>query len=329
MPTRSESARSRALVVGSVAFDVVFDVQGTIREKIMFDRGGLSRQNLMFTAKEKRQRFGGTAGNIAYGLGLLGARPILLSAVGKDFYHEYRGHLEKSGVEARVHIEKNGWTAAFYGMSDESKEQIGVWQPNAHDALERISLAEKLGKKDLRDVSVAIFSPGTPASTSQHLGEARSLLGRKAVLIFDPGQTVTLYTKEALEKNLRQADIFIANEIELKQAQAALGYSRGEILKIGPRAVIETRGERGSVLYEKNKTIAVKPVAPKKVAEATGAGDAYRAGLIYGLLKGESLETACRIGSYLGAKNVEQVGGQAYRVREREVAAFIHEKRRP
>src|SRR3989338_5304262 len=149
--------KKKALVVGSVAFDILFAVHGTIRDRIVVKKGKLGPQNLMFTAGMKERRFGGTGANIAYGLGLLGAEPILFASVGQDFKHVFKGHLEGLGVAAHVHEEENDWTATFYGMSDEIKEQIGIWQPNAHLKLGHISIEEKLGKKTLADVAVAIF----------------------------------------------------------------------------------------------------------------------------------------------------------------------------
>lgn len=117
-----DSARRRALVVGSAAFDVIFDIHGKIKDTIVVDGGKPGRQNLMFTAKVKKQHYGGAGANIAYGLGLLGANPILFAAVGQDFKPDFHTHLKARGVDLRVHIEKKNWTATFYGMSDEARE---------------------------------------------------------------------------------------------------------------------------------------------------------------------------------------------------------------
>lgn len=306
--------KGRALVVGSAAVDILFGVYGTIRERIVHTNGKLGKQNLMFTAAGKQQHYGGTGANIAYGLGILGAKPILFASAGQDFEHGFREHLVKHGVDERVYIEKNDWTATFYGMSDEAKEQIGVWQPNAHAKLGAISIVEKLGKENLKDVAVAIFS-GAPSVVYRHLKDVRGTLGKRVFIIFDPGKMMSSpEDKLCLTQGLRLSDIFIVNDTELHQAESILGFSKEKIFALGVKAIIETKGAEGSTIHEKGKTTHIKAFKPKRVVETTGAGDAYRAGLIYGLLKGEDLTEACRIGSYMGAKNVETLGGQAYRV---------------
>ncbi|HEY4479357.1 MAG TPA: PfkB family carbohydrate kinase [Candidatus Paceibacterota bacterium] len=311
--------KKRALVVGSVAFDVIFDIHGKLQDEILIENGKLGRQNLMFTAKERRQFFGGTGANISYGLGLLHAKPLLFSVAGNDFSGQFSKHLEKSGVTLRI-VEEKGWTATFYGMSDTLNQQIGVYQPNAYKNIDSVSLSQSLSASDFKEIGVAIFSAGTGKSIHKHIKELRQKKGSDAVIIFDPGQVISVfYNKKLLEETAKLADIFIGNEIEFKQLETILGYSHSKLLHKGLRAVIKTQGERGSTIYEKNRTTHVKSVEPSKTIETTGAGDAYRAGLIYGILKKLDLESACRIGAYLGSKCVETVGGQAYKINLREI----------
>ncbi len=318
------SARKRPLVVGSVAFDILFDVHGTIRERISITDGKLGKQNLMFTAQDKVMRHGGMGGNIAYGLGLLGARPILFGSVGKDFKNEYEAHLVRRGVEPGVHVEENAFTATYYGMSDTAKEQIGVWQPNAHDKLEVLSVEKHLGRKVLEEVSVAIVS-GKPEITLRYMSEIRKILGKKVKIIFDPGQAVLFYDKSKLKKCLKLADVVIVNDAECAALLKIADCSIDEILKkMGPGALIETKGGKGSVLYEKGfQQNSVPAVKPKRVVETTGAGDAYRAGLMYGMLNGLPLAQACQIGAILGAKNVETLGGQAYEINPNDLKSHL------
>lgn len=309
------SARNRALVVGSVAFDVIFDIHGKIQDEILIENGKLGRQNLMFTAKERKHFFGGTGANISYGLGLLGTKPLLFSVAGKDFKGEFENHLKQAGVESRVAVNKEKWTATFYGMSDEETQQIGVYQPNAYEEVGATPLSKTLSKKDFLDIGVAIFSAGTGKSIFRHMKELREKLGKNAVIIFDPGQVISIfYDKKLLEETLDLADIFIGNEVEFKQMEIILGYDYKKLLEKGLTAVIETKGEDGSVIYKQGKTIRIPAQKAKKVVETTGAGDAYRAGMMYGILSGLPLEKACRIGAKMGAKNVETVGGQAYKI---------------
>ncbi|MDO8594087.1 MAG: PfkB family carbohydrate kinase [bacterium] len=316
----------RPLVVGSIAFDLIFPIHGKIQDEILVEKNGkLGRQNLMFTAKTKESFFGGTGGNISYGLGLLGKKPLLFSLAGKDYKGEFETHLTESGVDSRVVVDDKGWTATFYGMSDELGQQIGVYQPNVYEKVHTVPLSKTISPKDFKDIGVAIFSAGTGISILRHMKEVREKCGKDVTIIFDPGQVISIfYDKKLLEEILALADIFIGNEVEIKQLQTILGYDIKTLLQKGVRAVIETLGEKGSILYERNvlarkhgrayvlKEIFVQPVKAGGVVEATGAGDAYRAGMIAKLLEGETLKEACAFGAKIAARSVAFRGGQTY-----------------
>lgn len=305
----------RPLVVGSVAFDLIFGIHGKIQDEILVEKDGtLGRQNLMFTAKRREHFFGGTGGNIAYGLGLLKTKPILFSLAGQDLEGSgFSPHLKKAGVDSRIVMNKKGYTAVFYGMSDELGQQIGVYQPNAYEKIDSLSLLQTITPKDWKEIGIAIFSAGTGKSIYRHMKETREKLGKNVTVIFDPGQVISVfYDKVLLEKTLALADIFIGNEMECKQLQTILGYSHEKLLAKGLSAVIETRGERGSVIYEKKRTIRIKAVKAKRVVEATGAGDAYRSGFIASLLKGKTLKEACELGSTIAARSVAYRGAETY-----------------
>mgnify|MGYP001606354103 FL=1 len=311
----SKFGRTRPLVVGSVAFDLIFGIHGKIQDEILVEKNGkLGRQNLMFTAKTREHFWGGTGGNIAYGLGLLKAKPILFSLAGADFEGSGFGpHLKRAGVDSRVVIDKKGWTAVFYGMSDELGQQIGVYQPNAYEKIDSLSLAKTISPKDCSELGVAIFSAGTGKSIYRHMKETRVRCGKEITIIFDPGQVISVfYDKTLLERTLALADIFIGNEVECRQLQTILGYSHSKLLARGLSAVIETLGEQGSVIYERGRTTRISATRARKIVEATGAGDAYRAGLIAKLLEGKNLKEACEFGSKIAALSIGKRGGQTY-----------------
>lgn len=307
--------------------DSLFELNGTIRNAVNFKDGKKGKQNLMFTAHEKEEYFGGTAGNIAYGLGLLGERPLVASVVGKDF-DEYKSHLKHMGAELRILMDEKGYTATFYGMSDEIKEQIGIFQPNAYDRhIESIPLSRLLKSKDWSETKIAIFAAGTAKSIVRHMKEfkakalpARTTLDIKGspcwpLVIFDPGQTLlATFTNKLLKEAVSLSDMIIVNDTEYDYLHNHFGFTLERIFKGKTRYVIETKGADGSVLHEKNKKTFVKALKVKKVVDPTGAGDAYRAGLISGMLAGKTLKESMRLGSRLGAECVKSEGGQTYRV---------------
>jgi adenosine kinase len=305
--------KNKALIVGSVAYDVIFPVHGKIMDEIPLKEGKIEAVNMMFTAKNKSQYFGGTGGNIAYGLGLLKANPELFSLVGSDFLFDYKPHLEKLGVDIKVVVNEKSFTATYYGISDELKHQIGIWQPNVYSETEESSL-NNLSEQDLQNVKVAIFSPGTGKTIYKHMKELRDRVGDEVKIIFDPGQILSIfYTKDLLKETLDLADILILNDIEMAQLTGLFGYTIDDVLKTNTKCFIETKGANGSTIYGEN-VIHIPAVKASKVVEVTGAGDAYRAGFIYGLLQDKSIEASCKLGSIMGARNVETNGGQNYTV---------------
>ncbi len=307
--------KNKALVVGSVAYDIIFSVHNKFSEEVLIKDGKIGSVSMMLTAQNKFQYFGGTGGNIAYGLGLQGENPLLFSVVGDDFEKDYKSHLESVGVDLRLIVKQDEFTATFYGISDSVKDQIGIFQPNTHgDYMQHIKLADTLNQTDLESIKVAIFSPGTGESIENHMVELRSSAGTEPVIIFDPSQILSIFFDERrLKACLEMSDIFIGNETEIKQLKDMLKMNEEEIMGLGLKYIIETKGAEGSLVHYQNGDIhKVEAVKPKIFVEQTGAGDAFRAGLIKGLLQDLAIEDCCKIGSIMGSKNVEAHGGQKY-----------------
>lgn len=304
------------LVVGSIVYDIIFAVHGNIKNELMVKDGEVQRVNLMFTAKEKQKYFGGTGGNIAYGIGILGGNVYLHGVVGEDFLQDYKSHLGNNNVKLRVKVVKDKFTSTFYGISDEEYQQIGIFQPNVYyDFINEIKLSETLTKQDFNKIEYAIFSPGTGNSTRNHMLELRKKLGNKVKIIFDPSQVLSiLFDKETIRECLSLADIFIGNETEMAQLNSIFGYSVNNILETGVQYVVETKGADGSIVYSKDGDRKIGSVKPKRIVETTGAGDAFRAGLLFGLSKGKDIYESCKIGAMMGAKSVEEYGGQLYKI---------------
>jgi len=304
---------STSLVVGSVAMDILFPIDGDMRNEIPLKNGKLKNVNMSFLARKSQYYYGGTAANISYGLGLLGANPLMFSAVGADFNDDYKQHLEEFGVIPKPIIgPKNSETAKCFQISDSIYQQITIFQANFYgDRIDDMSLLETISKNELKRIKVAIFSPGNNLSTLNNTREFKRL-NKNAIIIFDPGMNVTTFTKEDLTECASLSDILISNDVEILRILKVHGLSAKDLLDIGLDYVIETKGEKGSTIHSLKKILNIPIVKPKKVVETTGAGDAYRAGLISGLVKGKSIKSSCEIGAKVSSKCVESYGGQNY-----------------
>jgi len=304
--------KDKILVSGSLGIDSIFGLGGTINSAIHFSGKKLGKQNMMFFGKDKKECFGGTAGNIAYGLGLMKERPIVVSAAGKDF-GPFKDHLKRF-ADLRVVEDKDNYTAVCYMMTDDIGEQIGIFQPNAYGIhSEKLSLKKQLTNKDWKDIGIAIFSPGAATNMVSQMKEFRKAGRPEAMVIFDPGQIMLIsFTWKLLEEAFRLSDMCIVNDFEFKMLRERFGFSVQDIFKLGVTFVIETQGAKGSTLYEPDKTTHVAAVRAKKVVDPTGAGDAFRAGLISGLNSGMSMVKSMARGAKLGALSIEHQGGQTY-----------------
>ncbi|MES2224060.1 MAG: PfkB family carbohydrate kinase [Patescibacteria group bacterium] len=306
------------LVSGSLVFDTIFELQSAIKDQVRIENGIAGKQNLMFTAKEKQVYFGGTGGNICYGLGLLKQSSFALSAVGKDFA-SYSAWLEMSNAEFRGKIDEAGFTATFFGMTDTSKDQLGIFQGGSYNKhVASLSLTSNFSNKELEQIKCAIFSPGTAKSIAKQIAEFRKI-NSEAFTIFDPGQMLAIdFTPELLIKSLKNSDILILNDTEFSYLKNSFGIDIEKIFSLGVSYIIETKGADGSILYEKEdesiRETKIKSPKVKKVLDPTGAGDAYRAGIMYGIVNDLDIKESMTLASKLGAECVKHRGGQTYSI---------------
>ncbi len=307
--------KNQILVAGSVAFDILFPIQGDIRKEIPLKNGKLRSVNMTFLARKSKYYYGGTAANIAYGLGIQGFNPIMFSAVGYDFKKDFQKHLEKNRVVCKPIVGgKKTETAKSFQISDEIYQQITIFQANHYgDRIDDMSIYETIAKSDIKNIKIAIFSPGNNTSTLNNIQEFRRI-NDKATVIFDPGMNVTTFSKEDIIECISLSNILISNDTEILRIRKVHGLTINELIKVGLKYVIETKGEKGSVIHTKSKKIKINARKPRKVVETTGAGDAYRAGMIAGLLKGKNIKDACKVGSIISSKCVEEYGGQGYKL---------------
>jgi adenosine kinase len=308
--------KGNILVVGTVAYDILFPIQGDIRHEIPLKNGKLRSVNMSFLARKSQYYYGGTAANIAYGLGLLGKKPYMFSAVGEDFKKEFKKHLERHGVICSpIFGPKGSETAKCFQISDELHQQITIFQANYYgDRLEDMPLTASFSRESLINMKYAIFSPGNNISTLNHVLEFRKF-NEKALVIFDPGMNITSFSKEDITECASLCDILISNDVEILRIEKVHGLEIKDLLDIGITYVIETQGEKGSTIHSLQGKDHIPIVKPRKVVETTGAGDAYRAGMIAGLYDGKTIKEACQLGAKMGSLCVEEYGGQGYRIK--------------
>ncbi len=288
-------------VSGSLALDRIMNFPGKFADHILPDK--IHILNVCFLVDGMSEYFGGTAGNIAYNLALLGEKPLILGCAGKDFaaYGQRLGDLGLS--QAGIRRVDDQFTAGAYITTDESDNQITGFNPGA--MRERCGYefpARHEGKV------LAIISPGNV----QDMVELPEYFKKAGIpYIFDPGQQITALTGEQMTGAITGSLALCTNDYELEMVLKATGLTRAELLK-RTGALVTTLGDQGSVIAEGDQEVRVAAVKVQKALDPTGAGDAFRAGLLKGLSLGQSLAEAAALGSICAAFCVQHKGTQEH-----------------
>ncbi len=294
-------------VSGSLVYDKIMDFPEKFSDHILPDK--IHILNVCFQVNGLKEQFGGTAGNIAYSLALLGEQPFILATAGKDF-HSYKNWLSEQGLSLDgIRIISEEFTAGAYITTDKADNQITGFNPGAmkYPCLYQIDGAEPQN-------SLAIVSPG---NLDEMLTFPKIYRDRRLPYIFDPGQSIPALSTDALIEALSGSMIFISNDYELEMVMRSSGLQKSDLLeKTG--AIITTLGEKGSLISTPEKEVQIPAVPTKRVLDPTGAGDAFRAGLIKGLVMGKDLVAASRIGAVCAGYSVECQGTQCHRFSQEE-----------
>ncbi|MDT8370859.1 MAG: carbohydrate kinase family protein [Gammaproteobacteria bacterium] len=287
-----------ALICGSFAYDTIMVFQDQFKNHILPDK--VHMLNVAFLVPELRREFGGCAGNIAFNLKLLGDEPIPMGTVGSDFT-SYATWMDKQQINRRhVHVKPDNYTAQAFITTDMDDNQITAFHPGA------MNLAHETHISEAKDIKLAIVAPDGRDGMIQH---AQQLHEAGTPFIFDPGQGLPMFDGNDLIKFAEQATYIALNDYEAQLFQDRTGLSPNEIAHY-VEALIITRGAKGSHIYTEGKRIDIPCAKAKKLADPTGCGDAYRAGLMHGILHGKDWEQTGRIASLLGAIKIEQHGTQ-------------------
>jgi adenosine kinase len=295
-----------ALICGSIAYDSIMVFPGRFKEHILPDR--IHMLNVSFLVPQMRREFGGCAGNIAYNLRLLGDTGYPMATAGRDFA-PYAQWMDDCAVPRDyVKIIDTEHTAQGFVVTDLDDNQIWAFHPGAmqHAHANAVADAEK--------VSIGIVAPDGREGMIAH---AAQFAAAGIPFIFDPGQGLPMFGPEELERFVAQASWVAVNEYEWQMMQQKTGWSVGDVIE-RVDALVVTRGAQGSIVHTAQGELNIPCAKPKAVVDPTGCGDAYRAGLIHGLLHGLDWESTGRVASLMGAIKIETRGTQNHRFTEAE-----------
>jgi adenosine kinase len=290
-----------ALICGSLAYDTIMVFQDQFKNHILPDKVHIL--NVSFLVPRMRREFGGCAGNIAYNLYLLGGKPLPMATVGEDF-GPYRAHFDQLGI-SMAHVKEipGLFTAQAFITTDLDDNQITAFHPGAMMR----SYENKVG--DVPDVGFGIVGPDGYEAMLQN---SRDFANADIPFIFDPGQAMPLFNGAELAQMIEQATYVTVNDYESSLLQERTGWNEKEIVS-RVKAYITTRGPKGAVIHTPEKSYDIPPAHERRVVDPTGCGDAFRAGLIYGIQKGFDWLTIGRMGNLMGALKVEHPGTQNQR----------------
>jgi adenosine kinase len=308
-----------ALICGSLAYDTLMVFKDHFKNHILPDK--VHMLNVAFFVPEMRKDFGGVAGNISYNLKMLGGEPLPFASVGSDFT-PYRSRFEALGISLKHVLQLDDcYTAQAYITTDLDNNQITAFHPGAMMRSNEQHVSAVLAAD--KSIKIGIVGPDSRDAMLQHANEF-SAAG--VPFIFDPGQALPLFNGEEFKHFIERAEYVCANDYESSLLSERTGWSPAQIAE-RVKAYIITRGGEGSTWVTKTGETTIPCATPVRVVEPTGCGDAYRAGLIYGLTNGMDLATTGRIASLAGTIKIEHAGPQNHvyskdEFAQRFVAAF-------
>jgi adenosine kinase len=290
--------RMSALICGSIAYDNIMVFQGRFQDQILPDQ--IHVLNVSFLVPALRREFGGCAANIAYNLRLLDDLAYPMATVGHDF-GPYRDWLRRRGVPLDYVRElSDAWTAVGYITTDLADNQITAFHPGAMQHAHLNAVPADAG------IRWGMVSPDGRQAMIEH---AEQFADAGIPFIFDPGQGLPMFGAQELGRFIELAEVVAVNDYEGKMLSQRTGLGEAEIAA-QVRALVVTRGAEGSVIIAGGRRLEIPAAAPEAVVDPTGCGDAYRAGLLHGLLHGADWETTGRLASLMGAIKVESPGTQ-------------------
>ncbi len=297
------------LICGSFAYDNIMVFRDRFKNHILPDK--IHMLNVSFLVPDMRREYGGCAGNIAYNLKLLGGQPLPMGTVGTDF-EPYAQWMDRCGIDrSRVTPVEGTLTAQAFITTDLDDNQITAFHPGAMSESHRNRVADAPG------IKLGIVSPDGRDGMLQHAAQFEEA---GIPFIFDPGQGMPMFDGDDLRRFIEQATWVTVNDYEWQLLQDRTGMNERDVLE-HVSALVVTRGANGSTIFAGDEPHYIPPAKPAQVNDPTGCGDAYRAGLLYGLERGLDWEVTGRIASLMGAIKIEHAGTQNHRFSAREFGA--------
>jgi len=303
----------RTLICGSVAYDNIMVFPDHFKNHILPEK--IHVLNVAFLVPEMRREFGGCAGNIAYNLRMLGGEPIMMATVGDDI-QPYMGRFNQLGLDVSciLHV-KDTFTAQAFITTDLDDNQITAFHPGA------MNFSHLNSVSDAEHIKLGIIAPDGRDGMLQH---AQEFHAAGIPFIFDPGQGLPMYSGDELTDFINKADYVAVNDYEGQLLQDRTGLTL-DAIAARTKALIVTLGAEGSIIYADGKQIQVPCVRPTEIVDPTGCGDAYRAGLLYGIVNDMDWQTIGQLGSLMGALKIAQRGGQNHHFTRDKIDQYYFE----
>lgn len=287
----------KEIVTGSLGYDYIMNFSGRFSDRIMPDK--LHQISLSFLADKLSKNLGGTAGNLAYTLKLLGEDPYIVSTAGNDF-DDYRDFLTKHGLDCGgIKVVTNEPCGSYHVITDSDDNQIGAFYTGATKYNKELSVVTP--DKE----SFVIVGPNDPSAMKKFVTECRDQGLR---YLYDPAFQIGNFSAEDLRFAITGAELLIGNDYEIALIEQKLEVSHEELILMGPKAIITTLGAKGAIIETRHEAVHIKPAKPKNVSDPTGAGDAFRGGFLAGYLKGYDLMVAGQMGAVAAVYTVEKYG---------------------
>jgi len=302
------------VVTGSIAFDYLMSFPGRFTDALIADQ--LQKISLSFLVDSLKRERGGTAPNIAYTLALLGGRPKVMATAGQDF-GEYRAWLEKQGVDTSAVVEIEGdYCASFFVNTDQDQNQIASFYTGAMAHASTLTFAQYAPDADL-----TIVSPNDPDAMRAYAAECKQL---GIAYIFDPSQQTIRLSGEDLRFGLDGCYLLTVNEYEFSLIRERTGLDAAAIRELAGGLLV-TKGAEGSSLFIDGRAYEIPAIPPRRIVEPTGAGDAYRAGLMRAIQLRLPWDIAGRMGALCATYVLEQMGTQSHHFTPAEFVARYRE----